>query len=75
MEMEKLYGLEQKVEMCPDPSHLELWKWKIYMDQDRNWTSVQIHHIWKFPSLTKCKFCGTYKSGCHGNFFLQTMSE
>ena len=32
MEMEKLYGLEWKMEMCPDLSHLELWKWKIYMD-------------------------------------------
>ena len=32
MEMEKLHGLGQKLEMCPDPSHLELWKWKSYMD-------------------------------------------
>ena len=26
MEMDKLYGSEWKVEMCPDPSHLGLWK-------------------------------------------------
>ena len=51
IEMENLHGLGQKLEMCPDPSHLEISK------------------------LTKCKFCGTYKSGWHGNFFLQTMSE
>ena len=53
MEMENLHGLGQKLEMCPDPSHLE---------------------IFKFNKITKCKFCGTYKSGWHGNFFLQTMS-
>ena len=32
MEMDKLHALEWKVEMCLDPSHLELWKWKSYMD-------------------------------------------
>ena len=26
MEMENLHGLGQKLEMCPDPSHLEICK-------------------------------------------------
>ena len=26
MEMENLHGLGQKMEMCPDPSHLEISK-------------------------------------------------
>ena len=51
MEMKNLYGLGQKLEMCPNPSHLEISK------------------------FNKMQICGTYKSGWHGNFFLQAMSE
>ena len=43
MGMEKLCGLEWKVEMCPDPSHQELWKWKIYMDFKFNKMQILWH--------------------------------
>ena len=75
MEMEKLYGLEQKVEMCPDPSHLELLEMENVHGSGQKLEMCPDPSHLEISKFNKMQICGTYKSGWHGNFFLQTMSE